>query len=370
MTSWKYAINIPLAKDLVPHPADSKLTNSLVEFYRDFIDSALMSVNSKDGSVPCLKVTLDENQLDQLNELHATSDWVLTLDPYLGIEYYDCPTDSQDKAEKMVDRYVLDYVPEFIEGHGQRLILSTSWTDEAARILDQVLQPMGIESNARSVNDILRALKSLSGRLALKIASYPTLAREAISLAIVLMVLESREELKSAFLIPLDPHADLIRQAARDNGASSLLRSDVLLINLGGKQPIFQLIEVKYRSGAEVDQDLDLLDQIVQKNANTEKALRTLFFPEGYLRVDRHLQLSRLSNLFGRMSAAIEKRTISAIWNANVFNNFGGGDLLFSAVARKMTAKCGSGGLQRRRFQPVGHSKLCASRSGNARSIL
>jgi hypothetical protein len=114
------------------------------------------------------------------------------------------------------------------------------------------------------------------------------------------------------------------------------------------------------------DDILKFYDELTWLESDVYEICSTIRF----LAMKNFVDAKRYSDYRRAVSAAIEKRTISAIWNANVFNNFGGGDLLFSAVARKMTAKCGSGGLQRRRFQPVGHSKLCASRSGNARSIL
>lgn len=295
---WIYNIKLPLAKDLVQHP-EPKLTGLLVDAYKDCLEGFMAAVGlpmSTASATACLNISLTAEQTELLNDLHNSSDWVLTLDPYLGVEYFDSP--NRSVGTNLAERYVIDYVPEFIEGYGQRLILSTSWTDEAARILDQVLQPMGLESNAGSVNDILRTLKSLSGRLALKVASYPTFAREAVSLAIVLMVLEKRGELKSAFLIPMDSHLDLFRQAANEvSSKASLLRSDVMLVNLASKQPIIRLVEVKYRSGLGIEQDIELLDQIADKNTNSEKVLRQLFFPIGNQRVDKHIQLSRFSNL-------------------------------------------------------------------------
>ena len=60
-----------------------------------------------------------------LETLHQQSDWVISIDRFFGPDYYDAPLEPNlaDAARK----YVLDYAPDYGEGLGHRVVVTTAW---------------------------------------------------------------------------------------------------------------------------------------------------------------------------------------------------------------------------------------------------
>jgi len=252
--------------------------------------------NSLD-KVPAIQLELSDTDKHLINRIHEHSDWVFTIDRNFGIEYFDNPRSGGGAVRS----YLIDYTPEFLDGVGHRLIISTFWLSEIEGIIFDGLKKMDIPGSGFQASQILDVLKSISGRLALKLINNPKDAREIIGLALTRLLLQEHGDLKSGILIPVDSHIDLFAEHKRiaDDASIRIQRSDLILVCAKGNQLVLRLIEVKYRSNAGgLGEDSSLKEAIVQKNADTRKVFETKFVPRPEKdRLDRDLQNKELSNL-------------------------------------------------------------------------
>jgi DNA phosphorothioation-dependent restriction protein DptH len=130
--------------------------------------------------VPAIQLELCETDKHLINHIHERSDWVFTIDRNCGIEYFDNPR----AGGGAVRSYLIDYTPEFLDGVGHRLIISTFWLSEIEGIISDGLRKMGIPGTGFQATQVLDVLKSISGRLALKVINNPKDAHEIIGLAL------------------------------------------------------------------------------------------------------------------------------------------------------------------------------------------
>jgi hypothetical protein len=130
--------------------------------------------------VPAIQLELSDTDKHIISKIHECSDWVITLDRNFGIEYFDNPRNAPGIT---VRSYLIDYTPEFLEGVGHRLIVSTFWLSEIEGLIRDGLRNMGIPGTGFHAAQILDVLKSISGKLALKLINNPKDAREIIGLA-------------------------------------------------------------------------------------------------------------------------------------------------------------------------------------------
>src|SRR3970282_1985879 len=133
--------------------------------------------------------------------------------------------------------------------------------------------PPGTVFHAAQTLDVL---KSIAGRLALKLINNPKDAREIIGLALTRLLLEREGALQDGVLIPVDSHIDLFAEHKRQlqDVDIRLHRNDLLLARARQGRLCLQLIEVKCRSGAGTPaEELSLKEAIVVKNENTQKVL-------------------------------------------------------------------------------------------------
>ena len=247
--------------------------------------------------VPAIQLELSATDKHLINDIHEHSDWVFTIDRNFGIEYFDNPRSGGGAVRS----YLIDYIPEFLDGVGHRLIISTFWLSEIESIIFDGLKKMGIPSTGFQASQILDILKSISGRLALKLINNPKDAREIIGLALTRLLLQEHGDLKTGILIPVDSHIDLFAEHKRTADASDirLQRSDLILVYVKDDKLVLRLIEVKYRSSAGgPGEDVILKEAIIQKNADTRKVFEGKFLPRLEKdRLDRELQTKELANL-------------------------------------------------------------------------
>ena len=173
-----------------------------------------------------------KNHLRMLKRVHDTTDWVFTIDRNFGIEFYDDPVHGPTAAG--FRGYLIDYTPEFLDAVAHRLIISTAHRKEIESILrlgfaellsdEERLTPI----STLTITNILHVLKSVSGKLALKLINNPTQAQEVIGLALTRLVLEREGRLRGRILIPVDSHIDLFHQTRKelDNSELTLKRTD------------------------------------------------------------------------------------------------------------------------------------------------
>ncbi|MBK8656770.1 MAG: ATP-binding protein [Haliscomenobacter sp.] len=249
--------------------------------------------------VPTIQLELNKQDRHILSELHKRSDWVFTIDRNFGIEYFDNPEDSNPNLKS----YLIDYTPEFMDGVGHRLIVSTGWLAEIEKLIEDGLKKINIPtSNFRAIK-VLDIIKSVSGRLALKLINNPNNAKEIIGLAITRLALERDGLMQNSILIPVDTHIDMFAQSKRRNSDEeiSVKRSDLILVTAKKGKLNINLIEVKFRSGeGSITESLALKEEIVKKNENSEKAFRTKFISDKENpKIDVHLTNKSLSTLIG-----------------------------------------------------------------------
>jgi DNA phosphorothioation-dependent restriction protein DptH len=250
-------------------------------------------------NVPTIQLELNKQDRHILSELHKRSDWVFTIDRNFGIEYFDNPEDSNPNLKN----YLIDYTPEFMDGVGHRLIVSTGWMTEIEKLIEDGLKKVNIPtSNFRAIR-VLDIIKSVSGKLALKLINNPNNAREVIGLAITRLALERDGCIQNGVVIPIDSHIDMFAQSKRRNGDEEITikRSDLILVTARNNKLNINFIEVKFRSGeGNIAESMALKEEIVKKNENSEKAFRTKFISnEENQKIDVHLTNKSLSTLIG-----------------------------------------------------------------------
>ena len=244
--------------------------------------------------VPAIQLELSNTDKYIINNIHENSDWILTIDRNFGIEYFDNPRKSSGNS------YLIDYTPEFLDSIGHRLIVSTYWLSEIEGLIKDGLKKMGIPGTGFHAVQILDILKSISGKLALKLINNPKDAREIIGLALTRLLLEKQGKLSNAVLVPVDSHANLFFEHKRQSRDETLRvhRSDLLTVTFNNNTLRIQLIEVKFRSGAGAGEEYSLKEQIVTKNEDTQRVIEALFQPKTEKdRFDRDIQNQELARL-------------------------------------------------------------------------
>lgn len=225
-----------------------------------------------------------------LYSTHAVSTWVLTIDPHLGLDYFD--------SARPFDRpgYLLDFTPEFIASGGRQLLLTTRIDAEVAGIIAPAAEQLDLEPDGPGVPLLIEALRSLSGRLALRLTSSPSQVRGALGMALSRLFLEAFGLLDDAIVIPLDAHPELSQQP---DSSASQLRGDLLVVSADPdhRQLDFLLVETKYYSG--IGLNADLRAGIAAQLESSETALRAAFDPDFSAsdRIDRVVQNWRLTTV-------------------------------------------------------------------------
>ena len=245
-----------------------------------------------------------KNHLKMLRKVHLTSDWVFTIDRNFGIEYYDDPT-SGPAGES--GGYLIDYTPEFLDAISHRLIISTYHQHEIESILKRGFAKL-LDTDDREapaigsyqIGRILQVLKSVSGKLALKLINNPSQAQEVIGLALTRMILQRDARLAGAVLIPVDSHIQLFHQAPKEleNSDLTLKRTDLILARLDGMRLDLDLIEVKNYKYTSPQKLLELQAAIRDKNKNTEAHFNANFLASPALRrLDADIKNKELANI-------------------------------------------------------------------------
>jgi hypothetical protein len=173
--------------------------------------------------------------------------------------------------------------------------MTTNWIEEVSQIMQGAMAQLGISGDSSNCVRLLSILKSLSGRLALRLASEDSLAQETVGLAMAIAHLESKGDLTDAIVVPLDAHKDFFLQAKKNEQVETASRCDVLIIR-GVKNRIkIDFVEVKSRQGMFSPSE-ELLDKIADQTNRTEQVFRSVFFAEEP-RLDQSIYLCRLASI-------------------------------------------------------------------------
>jgi DNA phosphorothioation-dependent restriction protein DptH len=158
----------------------------------------------------------------------------------------------------------------------------------------------------------LTLLRSLSGRLALKLLSAPNQVSEVLGLAMARLFLEQYDLLKNRILIPLDAHSNLFTESGRTITAVdevSFQRSDLLLVScdIENRKLAFHIIEVKWRTDlGDLNAYLTLKQQVESQLGQSENTLREHFDPN-FLSVDRLDRAVKVRELVSLLNFYLER---------------------------------------------------------------
>lgn len=248
--------------------------------------------------LPTVVLRLDVSGRGLLHAIHSQSDWVLTVDRNLGLEYYDTSV-QEDRSF-----YLLDVRPEYGRPTGPRTMVTTRAIDEIRRLIAPRLEQYGLALEEGVEVEFLHVLRSLSGRIALKLLSSPTQVTEAMGLALARLLLEQYDLLRNTIVIPLDAHSGLFSKAAANSLESdaSLQRSDLLLVNADDEERTLYLhiVEVKFYTDLSSFSAYGAVQgKVEQQITNTIDVLRSHFDMHQQTpdRLDRHLKTRELIDL-------------------------------------------------------------------------
>ena len=249
---------------------------------------------------PIIRLELDPAERALINEVHNASDWVFTVDRNMGIEFFD-HGGRRDRPD-----YLIDYTPSTMPAHGHRLIISSRSLAELEAILRPVLGDYGLDTNERHAVLILDQLRSLSGRLALKLVSAPTARAEALGMALARLFLEYQGALRNQIVVPLDAHLDLFYTARSQADAIgdevTLHRTDLALfdLDLAKRTLSCNLVEVKcYAQSLGLSGYGQIKERITEQLNQGERVLQRHFDPRRTTpdRPDRLLKTRELATL-------------------------------------------------------------------------
>ena len=170
----------PLHGDARSLPGCEELTDLLSSATR------LLSVASASASRnrflpnarPVVLLSLKAEDRALLHQVHEVSDWVLTIDRNLGIEFFD------HRRHPTRPDYLIDHSPDMANALSHRLAITSRSVTELEALLSPILKDYGLPASERHAVILLEQLRSLSGRLALKLLSSPNQRAETLGLAL------------------------------------------------------------------------------------------------------------------------------------------------------------------------------------------
>lgn len=288
---WVHRI-IPESIKKIEHPAGNKYNEILTDLHDAFLDACGYFASQQLDVRPILEVRLDKDRRDLLERLHTNTNWVITLDRFFTLDYYDSP--HHHSLDSVARKYVLDYAPETIEGLGHRMMVTTAWHEEIETLLSQSMKDLGFANVEQSVSRLLHYLKTVSGRLALQALESPASAAAAVGLGTVTAWLERKGALRQAVLVPVDSYPRLFSQEGTGKPLRGERRCDMVLISF--RRNIFDatFIEVKWRRG-QIPLLQELAEDMALQMEGSAQAMRRRFFDEQ--RIDNALQRAYLANV-------------------------------------------------------------------------
>jgi len=266
---------------------------------------------------PRITLSLDVKDGTLLHQAHRSSDWVITADRTLGVEYFDNPT-----SERRPD-YIIDFDADGAEGLGHHMVISSRSVDELRSLLSPMIAQHNLQIDSRHTATFFDQLRLLSGRLAFKLASAVTTQRtEVLGLALARLYLDYQGVLTDQILVPLDAHLELYREARRRadevGEAVGLQRTDLALFSLDARRRTItcRLVEVKcYSSLGNLAAYEELKNRMTGQLDQSAKVLAEHFDPHRTRpdRPDRVVRNADLAALLGfYLGRAVRYQTMRA----------------------------------------------------------
>ena len=177
-------------------------------------------------------VILDGDAQARIHSAHRRADWVIGIDKFVGVNLFEAG---------LSDPFILDYAPDFVEGIGDRLTVTTTHPYEVEFFL-RARCPTLASTLSRAVS--VRCYKrSPWYRDGWHFDSWRTRPRlvEAVSLAALIGHLTARGELENTIVVPVDAHPEIFGPAAHDEGVAR--RCDLLLVRVGQRSFKIECVE-------------------------------------------------------------------------------------------------------------------------------
>lgn len=228
---------------------------------------------------------------------HDISTWVMTLDPNLGVEYFD----SSDRLDR--PGYLLDFTPEFVASGGRQLLLTTRAGEELMRLVLPLVEQLGLDRDSNAGKLLVEAMRALSGRLALRLLTSPSQAQGALGMALTKLFCEGYGLLTEAIAIPLDAHPELSR---REIGPA--LRGDLLIVFADPDRRHLDMLVVETKCHAGTGLDAGLRARIREQVTSSATALLESFQiaePDDW--VDRQVLSWKLSTVLSFYAGRAER---------------------------------------------------------------
>jgi hypothetical protein len=276
------------------HATERQLGDTLATVQRLQASIALgQSVERHVG--PVLALQLDAGSQGLLRQVHDVSDRVITIDRHLGVDFFDSPSVSDEVG------YLLDFSPEFLQEDRQRIVLTTRNTHEIEALLAPMLRDYGIHLRHGDEVMVLEGLRSLSGRLALRLEGSVTRAKEVVGLLFARWLLEEIGALENRIVLPLDAHQSWF------SGPGSQRRADLLLVGFPGNGVVrMDVIEVKLRDELLPAARGPLYRSMNEQTDIAQSRLKALFDPDHFA-LPRADFLLRSKELTGALSFYIRR---------------------------------------------------------------
>lgn len=194
---------------------------------------------------PVVALSLSANERAILHQVHEVSDWVITIDRNLGIEFFD------HRRHATRPDYLIDHSPDMANAMSHRLAITSRSVAELESLLVPILGEYGLPNTGRHALVMLDQLRSLSGRLALKLLSSSSQRAEAMGLALSRLFLEHQGVFQNQVVVPLDAHLELykaLKLSAEEMGDEDCFRrTDLALFDLdpASREVTCRLVEVK-----------------------------------------------------------------------------------------------------------------------------
>lgn len=250
-------------------------------------------VSSETRPVVSLSLRAEERAL--LHQVHENSDWVFTVDRNLGLEFFD-----HGRADR--PEYLIDYSLDQTSFAGHRFVVSSRSLAELEAMLRPTLGSYNLAATGEHAAILLSQLRSLSGRLALKLISSPTQRAEVLGLALARLYLAYQGAISNQIVVPLDSHLELYNSIDETGESVTLQRTDLALFDLDAANKTIncRLIEVKcYKNVGGIGSYQQLRTRISGQVRRSEEIIRHHFDPDLNLsdRPDRQLKNRELANL-------------------------------------------------------------------------
>lgn len=286
----------------VPHFQNPSVSKAIVNADRLLVDNTRIMQRLQSAvaggvgntSTPVIALRLDNLDQGLLRAIHDVSDQVLTVDRNLGLDYFDSISGKTETG------YLLDFSPGFVRGDGERLLLTTRCTEELVALVQPVVHLAGLDLPPGREQFVLETLRSISGKLALRLFSSANTQKEVLGLLFARLLLEQSELLNDRIIIPVDAHQEWFSDV--DETVSNS-RADLLVIAI---DPITRtidttVVEVKLRSKLTASDRTQLYTEMHEQADNTVQRLRRLFDPE-FLSRPRADFLLRCKELFSLLN--------------------------------------------------------------------